>query len=363
MRYFMILYLCLGMASSLSALSLTEKYPSYRYVFHEFNVDESYIDDADFIYFVLQNEKKLKDFYTRSLKRGKIILPTLQGLLINDGVSDLFIYLSMVESGFSPTAVSSKKAAGLWQFMPATAKHYHLSVSEAYDERLDIVSSTSAAISYLNKLYRDFGKWYLAAMAYNCGEGCVEKAIAKAGSDDLSILTDANARYLPKETREYIKKILLVAMIGESEHIDFERSKEALIEVEIAKETTLDEIATLLKMDREKLLKLNPSMPKNTKSKRVKITIPIEKVFAFYLRYELPAEVKSVKTKPHLVSHYVVLGETLQSIAKRYETTIEEIKAVNHLEEEYLAVDQFLAVPVSVKVFEEIELNSRDKVK
>jgi membrane-bound lytic murein transglycosylase D len=243
--------------------------------------------------------------------------------------------------------------------MPATAKHYNLTVCKSYDERCDIVSSTTAAIAYLNKLQRQFGKWYLAAMAYNCGEGCVQKAITKAGSDDLSILTDEHAKYLPRETREYIKKILLVAMIGENKMLNFSQNKshsqQETIRVNIAKETPLKKIANLLKMDRKKLLKLNKKMknPIDPNAKTVKITIPIEKVFAFYLRYELP--VKNRKTKPHLVSHYVALGETLESIAKVYQTSVDEIKIVNHLEEEYLAVDQFLVLPVSAKFFEEIE--------
>jgi len=353
-----VLLVFLFSTSIASAQSLSEKYPSYQYVFHEFDVDVSYLDDAEFIYFVSRYEEKLKRFYKRSLQRGKIILPTMKGLLANDGVSDLFIYLSMVESGFSSTAVSSKKAVGLWQFMPATAKHYNLTVCSSYDERCDTVSSTSAAIAYLNKLHKQFGKWYLAAMAYNCGEGCVQRAIAKAGSDDLSILTDERSKYLPYETREYIKKILLVAMIGENAtlNIDDHKSdslKNGFIEVEVAGGEALKEIAGLLKMKTEKLLKLNSKMKNGTvprRKDRYKITIPIEKVFAFYLRYELPEKKSSVK--PHMLSHYVTLGETLESIAKRYHTDTEEIKKVNHLDDDYLTLDQFLVIPVSKNIFE-----------
>ena len=343
-----------------SAQSLSQKYPSYRYVFHEFDVDESYLDDAEFVYFVSKHEEELKRFYKRSLQRGKSILPTMQGLLVNDGVSDLFIYLSMVESGFSSTAVSSKKAVGLWQFMPVTAKHYNLTVCNSYDERCDAVRSTSAAIAYLNKLHRQFGKWYLAAMAYNCGEGCVQRAIEKAGSADLAILTDERSKYLPYETREYIKKILLVAMIGENATLNIDECKgdslkNGLIEVEVAGGESLKEIAKLIKMKTEKLLKLNSKM-KNGKvprgKDRYKITIPIEKIFAFYLRYELPEKKSSVK--PHMLSHYVRLGETLEGIAKRYHTNAEEIKKANHLEDDYLTLDQFLVIPVSKKVFENI---------
>lgn len=206
---FRLLCIHLIVTSAIFALSLESKYPSYSYVFNEFDVDTSYIYDEDFVSFVKKNESGLKRFYKRSLIRGEEILPMLQGLLIEDGVSDLFIYLSMIESGFSTDVVSPKKAVGLWQFMPKTARQYNLTVCSTYDERCDTVSATSAAIRYLNKLHKQFGKWYLAAMAYNCGEGCVSRAIKKAGTDDLTILTDDYLKYLPKETRDYIKKSYL----------------------------------------------------------------------------------------------------------------------------------------------------------
>jgi len=346
------------------AASLETKYPSYSYVFTEFDVDESYIYEDDFISFVSKNEKQLKDFYRRSLVRGKEILPTMQGLLVDEGVSDLFIYLSMVESGFSSEAISPKKAVGLWQFMAATAKHYDLIVCNSYDERCDTVSATSAAISYLNKLHKQFGKWYLAAMAYNCGEGCMERAIQRAGTDDLSILTDKNSKYLPRETRAYIKKLLLVSMIGENVTLDFGRDHHAgledtLIRVDVSGGTSLKEISKLLKMEEERLFKLNKSLKNGLvpKEKAIyKITIPIEKVYAFYLRYELPrkkkADKQTLKLKSHMISHYVAWGETLESVAKLYHADSKEIMLTNHLKNDFLILNSLLVIPVSQKIFE-----------
>ncbi len=353
-----ILLLMLISSTSFS-LSISDKYPSYAYVFAEFGVDEAYIYDADFERFVLHNEKNIKAFYTRSLIRGKTLLPMMKGYLMDDGLSDLFIYLSMVESGFSPTIVSPKKAVGLWQFMPATAKHYNLSVCNSFDERCDPVSSTNAAIDYLIKLHRQFGKWYLAAMAYNCGEGRLEKAIKRAGSDELSILIDDRDKYLPLETREYIKKILLVAMIGESMTLDFGSgqysSTDDILQVEVLGGTKLRELAKLIEMKPSRLLALNKQfknaiVPK--KKPTYKITIPEEKMVAFYLRYELPEEKKSIK--PHLISHYVALGETVESIAKLYQADMDEIIISNHLEDNNLELDSFLVIPVSKKRFDEV---------
>jgi len=362
-----LLFLLLG-GHTLYATSLESKYPSYSYVFNEFDVDESYIYEDDFVSFATKNEKQLKNFYQRALIRGKEILPTMQGLLVEDGVSDLFIYLSMVESGFSTDAVSPKKAVGLWQFMAATAKHYNLTVCNAYDERCDTVSATSAAISYLNKLHKQFGKWYLAAMAYNCGEGCMERAIQRAGTDDLSILTDKKLKYLPHETREYIKKLLLVAMIGENATIDFgnnnhEGMEDMLIRVDVSGGTSLKQLAKLLIMEEKRLLTLNKSLknglvPKEKES--YKVTIPIEKVYAFYLRYEFPQKKKIEKKtekkilNSHMIPHYVKLGETVDSVAKLYQANTGDIMRANHLESDSLVLDSLLVIPVSQNIFYEM---------
>ncbi|CAA6825092.1 MAG: Membrane-bound lytic murein transglycosylase D precursor (EC [uncultured Sulfurovum sp.] len=344
-----------------------EKYPSYSYVFSEFDVERSYVYNDAFQKFVFKNEKGLRRFYKRSIKRGKVILPTLRNILGDENVSDLFIYLSMVESGFVSHAVSPKKAVGLWQFMPATAKQYNLTVSDHYDERCDTRSSTSAAMAYLNKLYRQFGKWYVAAMAYNCGEGCVERAIKKAGTDDIAVLTDDRLKYLPKETRDYIKKILLVAMIGENEILGFDIQGGSIAnldvtEVEVSGGTDLADVASLLTMEKSELLKLNKKVKNGIlphEKPKYNIMIPSAKIYAFYLRYELYRCESDVKV--HSLSHRVKMGETLTSIAELYNSTKEEIMMMNNLLDEYLVLDQLLLVPVSEKMFQKVQ--SKGKVK
>ena len=351
-----VLFICVSI-SFLFASSLQSKYPSYSYVFNEFDVDESYAYNDEFVRFVKTHEKKLKGFYERSLRRGKEILPMMQGQLFDDGVSDLFIYLSMIESGFSTNIVSSKKAVGLWQFMPSTAKRYNLSVNGLYDERCDARSATTAAIKYLNKLHRQFGKWYLAAMAYNCGEGCVSRAIRRAGSNDIEILTDNHLKYLPKETRDYIRKILLIAMIGESSLIRIDEGIQVdseTIQVEVRGGTDIGYIAKLINIDKEVLLGMNHALidkkvPKNKEF--YTLTIPIEKIYAFYLRYD-PNQSIQKTTKSHLIAYSVKLGDTLESIAKKYDSDVAEIRLANHLDHAYLKVGMLLVLPVSQKVFQ-----------
>ena len=339
--------------------SLVEKYPAYTYVFSEFSVDESYIYDESFEKFVLKNEKKIKLFHTRSLERGDYLIPMVKNHLMYDGLSDLLIYISMVESGFSEDIVSAKKAVGLWQFMRATAKDYKLSTDECFDERCDPVSSTKAAMEHLRRLHKKFGKWYLAVMAYNCGEGRLAKAIKNAGSDELYILIDNRDKYLPKETREYIRKILLVAMIGESEILDFPVNSvnvdSGVYEVEVGAGTKLKEISTMLDMEFDILCKLNKKYKNATipKSKTVyTIMIPEDKMMTFYMKYETKEGKKRVK--PYFLSHYVVMGDTLETLAKKFNSSAEEIKMANKLKDDALTLDVLLLIPVSEDLYEEV---------
>ncbi|MCF6206701.1 MAG: transglycosylase SLT domain-containing protein [Sulfurovum sp.] len=334
-----------------------QKYPGYSYVFSEFDVDSDYIENGDFVRFVQKNEKKLRQFYKHALKRENGLSEMLRKVLLEEGVSDLFLYVSIAESGLSTDAVSPKSAAGLWQFMPKTAKHYNLDISYGLDERCDPQRATKAAIRHLNALHRKFGKWYLAVMAYNCGEGRMKKAIDTARTDDLEVLLDERAGYLPKETRTYMKRILLLAMIGENEAIDFSpvASMQKLVQVEVAGGTSLTELAQLLDMEPERLKAMNRafktgSVPSGKKTYH--ITIPESKMACFYLRYDLP-ETKVVP-RPHLLSHIVVLGESPESIAKRYESSVAEIIAVNHLQDGMLEADSVLLIPVSQEIFERL---------
>ena len=336
--------------------SLVQRYPSYNYVLSEFDIESDYIDNEDFIMFVQRNERSLKRFYRHSLQRGESIIRLLRGELLDDGLSDLFLYLSIVESGLSTDAVSPKSAAGLWQFMPKTARLYNLEVCYGVDERCDPFVSTKAAIAHLRSLHRKFGKWYLAVMAYNCGEGRLQKAIRKARTDDIEVLLDEKAKYLPKETREYMKKILLIAMIGENEMIDFAVTPgEELIQVEVAGGTDLEEIAKLLGMPPEDLLRMNRmfSQGKVPHDRGVyQIMIPESRMARFYLRYRLPE--KRVVLKPNFVSHEVSMGDTLESIAQHYNSSVGEIKAANHLENEILELGRILLVPVSEAYFDSL---------
>ena len=119
--------------------------------------------------------------------------------------------LPFIESAFNPQAVSSAKAAGMWQFMPATGKYFDLKQNAFKDDRRDVLASTRAALDYLQKLYGMFGDWHLALAAYNWGEGSVGRAIARNKKAGLGTgYLDLN---MPAETRMYVPKLQAVKNI------------------------------------------------------------------------------------------------------------------------------------------------------
>ncbi len=120
--------------------------------------------------------------------------------------------LPIVESAYQPTALSPKNAAGLWQFIPSTGNDFDLEQNDDYDERLDIMASTQAAVRFLSGLKQHFnGDWLLALAAYNCGQGAVDAAISRNLADGLP--TDFWSLPLPEETQDYVPRLLALSSI------------------------------------------------------------------------------------------------------------------------------------------------------
>jgi membrane-bound lytic murein transglycosylase D len=136
----------------------------------------------------------------------------LKSMLAQAGLPTDLVWLSLIESGHNPTIRSPAGAAGLWQFMPETAKIYGLTVDRWVDERLDPQRSTEAAVALLGDLHRRFGNWELAMAAYNMGHGGLLRAIRKYNSNDFWELSRFEAG-LPWETTLYVPKVLAIAIV------------------------------------------------------------------------------------------------------------------------------------------------------
>ncbi len=173
--------------------------------------------------------------------------------------------LPFVESAFNPKAISPVKAAGMWQFMPATGKSFNLNQNIFHDERGDIVKSTRAALDYLQKLYDMFGSWQLALAAYNWGEGSVSRSIAKNQAVNLN--TDYFSLKMPNETKNYVPKLLAYKrIIDQPEKYGFKLPKvdnhPYFVSIPVDQDIDVDKVIELSEISREQFLALNPSYNK-----------------------------------------------------------------------------------------------------
>jgi len=151
------------------------------------------------------------DYVDRMTERGRKYLFYIVEELERRNMPSELALLPFIESAFNPQAISSAKAAGMWQFMPATGKTFELKQNMFRDDRRDILASTRAALDYMQKLYGMFGDWHLALAAYNWGEGSVKRAIDKATRAGTSTAyPDLN---MPMETRFYVPKLQAVKNI------------------------------------------------------------------------------------------------------------------------------------------------------
>lgn len=159
--------------------------------------------------------------FRRLMSRRALYSDMIRGKLRLRGLPEELLYIPVIESGLSPFAVSRVSAVGMWQFMSATAVQYGLRVDEYVDERRDPVRATDAALDYLEWLNELFGgSWYLAAAAFNAGPGRVERVLnrhAEGRRGDDAIFWEIRD-YLPRETREYVPKMIAVTALARRSH-------------------------------------------------------------------------------------------------------------------------------------------------
>ncbi len=148
------------------------------------------------------------------LERAGRYRPLISRILDEEGVPQELIYLAQAESGFLPRAVSNKQATGMWQFVQFRGRQYGLMQTPYSDDRLDPEKATRSAARHLRDLYAQFGDWYLAIAAYNCGPGNVERAVERTGYADFWELR--NRRVLPIETTNYVPIILAITIMAKN---------------------------------------------------------------------------------------------------------------------------------------------------
>jgi len=205
--------------------------------------------------------KKGRKVFSTWLKRSGRYRTIIAAALREKGLPSDLEAMVFIESGFWPTAKSGAGAAGLWQFMPATARAYGLTVTSAYDERRNPWRSSQAAAEHLADLHARFNSWDLALAAYNYGYHNVERRMAKAEVQDFWEIVDQEGT-LPEETRRYVPKIHAVAvLLNNLDHFGFDTSnldKEIRAAAfEVPPGTTLSALARAAGTSRANLKRMN----------------------------------------------------------------------------------------------------------
>jgi membrane-bound lytic murein transglycosylase D len=201
--------------------------------------------------------------FSRYAARAGRYAPVLSKILNDQGLPRDLIYLSMAESGFTNNARSWAKAVGPWQFMPYTGKRFGLDVEFFLDERRDPLKATVAASMYLRDLYEMFDSWELAMAGYNAGEGKMRRAIRRYRTKNFWKIR--KGRYLKPETKNYVPKIMALAIIGKNlnafgfNDIEFHRSLD-FEEVTVPANTDLYNVARVLETTFEEIKKYNPEL-------------------------------------------------------------------------------------------------------
>ena len=171
--------------------------------------------------------------------------------------------LPFIESAFNPRAVSSARAAGMWQFMPATGESFDLKQNAFRDDRRDVLASTRAALDYLEQLHGRFGDWHLALAAYNWGQGNVNRAITRNQREGLP--TAYTALSMPYETREYVPKLQAVKnIVAQPERFNVSLppigNHPFFDTVTIDRDMDVEVIANLAEVELDDFRALNPSL-------------------------------------------------------------------------------------------------------
>jgi membrane-bound lytic murein transglycosylase D len=221
------------------------------------------------------------------------------------------VNLAFVESEANPRATSHANAAGIWQFIPSTARLYGMRTSSWLDERRDPEKSTRAAAGYLEYLYARFQSWPLALAAYNAGEAPVRSAIRRQRTRDFWTL------HLPKETRHFVPSFMAMTLIArDPERYGFSPPPDEPYDTEhlhVAESTEIRRIAEAAGTSVKLLRELNPELMGSA-------TPPDQPTYAL----RIPRRVR-------WISHTVRKGETLAVIAERYQVSVQVLREMNNL--------------------------------
>lgn len=283
-----------------------------------------------YLYFILQEIKKRKMPYEIAL-------------------------LPVIESGYRPIASSQVKATGLWQIMPNTGKMLGLKRSWWYEGRQDIYKSTHAALDYLQKLYQKNDQdWLLAFASYNSGYGNILKARKKYLKNNPDGYVDywSIQKYLPKETQNYIPRLLAVSYLVENHQAHKIKlkpisNKPHFVKIKLKQQVDIHKIALATQHDLENIKNLNTGLLRaaTPPEENYYLLLPVKSAKYFHQTIAESPDFFRVNWQNHKVKS----GESLSVISEKYNTSTQEIKKLNRLKSNRIRIGKQLLIPVRQK--------------
>lgn len=294
---------------------------------------------------------KHQSYIDRVTDRGEPYLHYIIGELERRNMPTEFALLPIVESAFDPFAYSHVTASGMWQFMPRTGRSLGLKQNWWYDGRRDVVLSTNAALTYLQKLHKHFDDdWLLAMAAYNSGIGNVSRAIRrnkKAGKP-----TDFWNLKLPRETKAYVPRLLAISqLIGDPEKYGLTLRPLAdqpfFQAVEIGSQIDLAQAAELAEISMDELYQLNPAFNRWATDPTGPHTLLVPYASADSFKEKLAGIPPGERVTWD--RYTIAKGDSLSTIAAKYKVSVDSLKSINGLRNNNIRAGKTLLVPVAAK--------------
>jgi len=307
--------------------------------------------------------KRHPEYIKRVVERARPYLHYIIETVEAAGIPSEIALLPIVESAFQPFAYSHGRAAGIWQFIPATGKRYGLKQNWWYDGRRDVYTSTKAAIKLLKNLNQNFnGNWMHALAAYNTGGARVRRAIRRNKREGKS--TNFFALKLPKETRAYVPKLLALRDLIEFPEkyaitLDEIPNRPYFDQVTLDSQIDLALAAEMAGLPLNDLYRLNSGYNRWATSPNgpFNLLLPVTHVEEFKTKLaELP-----VNKRIRWIRHRIRKGETLGTIAQKFHTSIRTIKRVNRLRGKMIRVGRSLTIPVASRSLREYHLSANQR--
>lgn len=305
------------------------------------------------------------DYLDRTVERARPYLHLIIENLEQRGMPLEIALLPIVESAYQPFAYSHGRAAGIWQFIPSTARDFGLKQNWWYDGRRDILASTRAALDFLQALHAELGQdWLLALAAYNSGAGTVKRAI------QANLLhgkpTDFWSLQLPAETRAYVPKLLALAeLFARPGHYALEiRSipdEPVVRTVQTGSQIDLAKAAELSDTSLDELYRLNPAFNRwaTDPDGPHELLLPLDKAPL------LEAGLAALDAADRVAwQRYVIReGDTLGTIAQRHRTTVEVLRRFNSIKGNMIRAGHALLIPVSSRSLSGYTLSQDERVR